>query len=121
MIRVLISAAILLPGVLCSFHHSFPLVGLRGEQLANEFQNLRPNYIVDAREKSSLRGTGSAYSILNVSPLLISNDEVVTVTYRAKNPSSTDWIAAYSPTDVDVKQTVPGAPSGTGIILFCLC
>lgn len=86
--------------------HDFPkkLSATSGVRVdyANEFELLNPHNI----EKGKLFAT-SAYSIDSVSPTLISNDEVVTVTYHAAAPLSTDWIGAYSPADVDITKVVP--------------
>lgn len=61
----------------------------------------------------------SVYSIVSVSPLVITNDDLVTVTFNSSNPAGTDWIGAYSPPEVDVTRTAPvkwgycGAPSAS--------
>lgn len=44
----------------------------------------------------------NVYNITSVSPTLITNDDLVYVTYTATNPGKYDWIGAYSPPDVDV-------------------
>lgn len=58
-------------------------------------------------QKPRILNNGNSYVIKSVSPLLISNDEVVTVTFESSNPSSNDWIGAYSPPNVDITTTVP--------------
>lgn len=47
------------------------------------------------------------YNITSVSPLVITNDDVVYVTYTSTNPREGDWIGAYSPPDVDVSAHSP--------------
>jgi hypothetical protein len=49
----------------------------------------------------------SVYTIDSVSPLVISNNGIVTVTYTAANPEASDWIGAYSPPDVDITVQAP--------------
>jgi len=83
-------------------NHDFPKKSPKGIETANEFQILEPEFFRDGRAENS--GT---YTIDDISPLLISNDEVVTVKYSASSRSTTDWIGAYSPADVDITTTVP--------------
>jgi hypothetical protein len=79
---------------------SFPHKDYENREVANEFQFIDPNNIAD--------GAGEGvYQFLDISPLEISNDEVVTVSYFTTAPSRGDWIAAYSPEDVDIYSTVP--------------
>eukprot|EP01035_Chromulina_nebulosa_P026022 gene26022-34015_t len=87
--------------------HEFPVKGPKGIELANEFQLLEPENFRDGRGKKLVEAVTGEYSIDEVSPLLISNDDVVTVKYSSTNPVSSDWIAAYSPADVDITTTVP--------------
>lgn len=82
--------------------HSFPSVNERDEQLANEFQLIKPKNI---RNKLGL--TSYHYTVTEISPLMINNDDVVTVSYSTDNAVSSDWIAAYSPADADITQVVP--------------
>ena len=49
----------------------------------------------------------SGYEITSVSPLVINSGDVVTVSYSSLKPQASDWIAAYSPANVDIKLTVP--------------
>jgi acid phosphatase type 7 len=86
-------------------HHSFPLETEKGEQLANEFQLIQPHNIQDARFKKL--NSGATYSFSIDEPFVIQNDDVVTVHFATSKPSPTDWIAAYSPADVDYTKTVP--------------
>lgn len=61
------------------------------KQLANEFQDLEhPSKIV-------LNLDDPKYNITNVSPLIINNGDVVTVSFKSNKASASDWIAAYSP------------------------
>lgn len=82
--------------------HSFPLLTHTGEQSINEFQFIVPENIVDERSNSDI-----TYQISEISPLVISNDEIVTLNFKSSLPASKDWIGAYSPSDVDIKKTVP--------------
>ena len=73
-------------------------------QFANEFKLIDPSKIFYnpkkvAEEKNS--------SITNIYPLIISNDDIVTVTFSSTEPFPNDWIAAYSPADVDINTVVP--------------
>lgn len=53
-------------------------------------------------------GTSEIYEFTNISPTVISNDEIVAVSYYSSNPTSRDWIAIYAPLDLDViTQTTP--------------
>ena len=81
--------------------HEFPLLGPRGEQVANEFQMILPEKILMPKLKLE------EYSIGISSPLQIDNDDVVTVRYKTMKPTSSDWIGAYSPADVDITTTAP--------------
>ena len=56
---------------------------------------------------SSLTEQSATYTITSVSPTLINNDDLVTVSFTSTNPQPYDWIGAYSPPDVDITQTVP--------------
>lgn len=80
--------------------HSFPVWTDEGEQTANEFQMVYP-------ERMTIK-MDSAYSITSVSPLIISNDEMVTVNFKTTaTPDAGDFIAAYSPANVDITTTIP--------------
>ncbi len=69
--------------------------------LANEFQLLLPENIqYDV-------STQNEYKIVSVSPLIINNNDEVTVTFESKTPSDLDWIAAYAPAGVDIISYVP--------------
>lgn len=86
---------------LFSGKHSFPIRDHRGRDSVNELQFIEPSNIkVQARHSKE-------YTILDVSPRVINNDDMVTVTYQSDAPSSYDWIGAYSPADVDITTTVP--------------
>ena len=86
------------------------------KELANEMYELDPSAIKtldQKRSEASLMKQASddgLYQILSVSPTEIDNNDVVTVTYFSNSPNSQsggDWIAAYSPSDVDIFTTVP--------------
>ena len=74
-------------------------------KLANEFQVIQRHKIRDHRNRGV--EDDATYKISSVSPTLIDNDEVVTVQYESSNPSTGDWIAAYSPSDVNIYDTAP--------------
>ena len=79
----------------------------RGELVANEFHLINHEEIQERRTKN--------YSITSVLPLVISNNDVVKLSYSATFPKATDWLAAYSPADADIKMTVPVK------FAFCSC
>lgn len=83
--------------------HLFASKTPQGFEVANEFQMVLPENIKDLRGKYS----DNAYKFTKIYPLLINNDDVVTVSFSSKTPSTSDWIGAYSPADVDVTKTVP--------------
>ena len=72
--------------------------------IANEFQLLNPHHI---KEAAVVGATSYTYTITNVSPNVIRNDEVITVSYNSTNPKSGDWIGAYSPSTVTLNASVP--------------
>lgn len=82
--------------------HPFPHVTASGQQTANEFQMVNPENIVDGRKYSAV-----SYSLDGISPLVIKNDDIVTVKFSSSSPSNKDWIGAYSPADVDFTKTTP--------------
>jgi hypothetical protein len=47
------------------------------------------------------------YQIVSVSPTVISNNEIVTVSFISSDPNPLDWIGAYAPADVGITTTVP--------------
>lgn len=81
--------------------HVFPDKDHRGREAANELQFIEPGNIVYAVSDDG------QYEISDVSPLLIDNDDEVVVSFTATLPQRSDWIAAYSPADVDITTTVP--------------
>lgn len=86
--------------------HDFPEYSPRGVLTANEFQMILPENIIDGRKKTLI--DTQSFSIDNVSPLVINNNDIVTVKYSTKTPSNSDWIGAYSPANsVDITTTVP--------------
>ena len=50
---------------------------------------------------------GESWIISDVKPRNIWNDDMVTVSFKASAPKHDDWIAAYSPPDVNIEDTVP--------------
>ena len=87
------------------FHgkHSFPRYTPDGNEAANEFQMIQPENIVDKRYKRA----AVTHIIIKVSPTLIKNDDIVTITFQSSSPSTSDWIGAYSPANVNISETVP--------------
>jgi hypothetical protein len=83
--------------------HAFAKYTPQGFEPANEFQMVQPANIKDVRGKAS----SGVYTIQKISPTLINNDDVVTVSFSASQPTTSDWIGAYSPPDVDFTKTVP--------------
>ena len=49
----------------------------------------------------------SVYSILSISPLLIDNDDLVTVSFNTTTPAEDDWIGAYSPPTANILTSSP--------------
>lgn len=86
-------------------HHDFPAYTERGLASANEFQFIYPENIKDARK--SAEGVQGTYTISIAEPLVIQNDDMVTINFQSTTPSTKDWIAAYSPANVDITTTVP--------------
>ena len=88
------------------FHgkHSFPRYTPNGNEAANEFQMIQPEHIIDMRHHMTATGT---YSIKKVSPNVIKNDDVVTISFQSSSPSTSDWIGAYSPANINISETVP--------------
>ena len=97
--RLLLAACAVLASARFAGRHNFPIRDHRGRDSVNELQFIEPANI---KTRSS-----DEYTILDISPQLISNDDMVTVTYQSSKPSSYDWIGAYSPADVDIHTTVP--------------
>jgi hypothetical protein len=89
--------------------HSFPDRDHRGRDTANEFQLVEVGNIKRAEAAGVGVGVGAAgvYAIDTVSPLFIDNDDLVQITFTSDQPAINDWIAAYSPPDVDITTTVP--------------
>lgn len=75
-----------------------------GDHIENEFQMLQPS-----RLRIATPDAAATYS-LAVSPLLIDDDGVVTLSFSSSNASRGDWIGAYSPvptSDANLSLTVP--------------
>lgn len=110
----LLSLALLIAHCACkiNLHQPFPAENENGMQLANEYQIIKPhNIVLDDKRRDS-----DEYVITNIDPLFINNDDVVTVQFSTKNPSTKDWIGAYSPSDVDITTTVPGKHFASNLI-----
>jgi hypothetical protein len=74
-----------------------------GNHVQNEFELLE--YAVKGTPE--VIPTNWTYAVTGISPLVIDNDDMVIISFNANNPRSTDWIAAYSPANVDPTTTVP--------------
>ena len=67
-------------------------------KITNEFQIVHPEHITYRTENLMDENNETIYhSIKSVSPILINNDDVVTVSFESNAPYYKDWIAAYSP------------------------
>jgi hypothetical protein len=85
--------------------HGFPKYSRIGQKVqnANEFDTIHHENI----KHSNFYPDENDYKIKTVEPSVISNNEMVYVTYTSTGPDWGDWIAAYSPPDVDVTKTAP--------------
>ena len=89
-------------------HAGSPSFDYSRKDIANEFQVMSEPPSIRISDKYNLLVDGEyEYEIVNVSPLMINNNDVVTVTFRASNASKYDWIGAYSPADVDITAVKP--------------
>ena len=86
----------------------------KGRHYVNEFQLLKPSNIalgnfkgnskffssLELNRRNNLNNDGQSsgeYHFVSISPLIIANNDIVTVTFNSTNPDENDWIAAYSP------------------------
>lgn len=74
--------------------HDFPNVMIDGALIANEFQLIHPENINLDALNSVTTDSAATYQITSVSPVSISNNGVVTVSFYSSSPSSKDWIGA---------------------------
>jgi len=74
-----------------SLNHTFPKYDENGRDIANEFKILNIKNIKVLNSDA----TDSTYEIINVSPLVITNDQIVNVTYYSSAPYKNDWIGNY--------------------------
>jgi hypothetical protein len=86
--------------------HLFPEWTPSGHQSANEFQHVLSENIRHIRDVRGYQSSGDSV-FDSISPMLINNNDVVTVSYKSSDPKTNDWIAAYSPADIDITTTVP--------------
>lgn len=68
--------------------HSFPKHNYLGYETANEFELVIPSNI----QKDSSLSVNINYNITLVTPLVINNDDIVTVYFESSKPNTTDWI-----------------------------
>jgi hypothetical protein len=47
------------------------------------------------------------YTFVDITPLVISNNDIVQVYFKSTEPNPTDFIGAYSPSDADPKTMAP--------------
>ena len=89
-------------------HAKSPGFDYSRKEIANEFQLMSEPSSIKVSNQFNLLAEGEYdYELVNISPLLINNNDVVTVTFRTTNASKYDWIGAYSPADVDITQVRP--------------
>ena len=66
----------------------------------------RADLINPSRIITSLAGSFD-YAFESVYPLILRNDEVVTVEFFSNHPNASDWIGAYSPANADITTSAP--------------
>ena len=82
-------------------------------KLANEFELIRPENIRESYENvfpdKAYVPTNGTYIIFKPKYLVINNNDVVNISFKASVPMSSDWIGAFSPASdsVTLSQTVP--------------
>lgn len=74
--------------------------------VTNELELIVPQNIVKL-ESLGAASSGVTRIITSISPNVASNDDMITVSFYSSNPQPNDWVAAYSPPDVDITKTVP--------------
>ena len=73
------------------------------KNLANEFQLIDPSKITrrninsasQVAELSEYNSNPAEYNFTSITPLIINNDDIVTVSFASSNPYYGDWIGAY--------------------------
>ena len=89
-------------------HAKSPGFDYSRKDIANEFQLISEPSSIKVSDRFNLLASGEYnYEFVDISPLVINNNDIVTVTFRATNASKYDWIGAYSPADVDITQVKP--------------
>jgi hypothetical protein len=102
---------------LVNFHHKMHMIGKHrstavenSHLIANEFQLISPENIVDVTKEDHhlhiediLFKQNTAKYQISVSPRLINGGDIVEVSFYSLEASSSDWIGAYSPADVDIR------------------
>ncbi len=91
---------------------AYEAYGINHHDIQNEFELLSYSEMkslsnLDELQRSLLNVDDNIWEITNVHPRNIWNDEMVTVSFTTSSPHHSDWIAAYSPADVDISTTVP--------------
>lgn len=71
--------------------HEFPTTGHFGEQLANEYQMILPEHIKIAKAGS----LSDVYAIKEISPLVISSGDTITIKYSSTAPYKTGALIIY--------------------------
>ena len=97
-------------------------------QLSNEFQLLLPSPRAFSPSTTSGAGDDPAdpplqYEITSVAPVIIRNNDVVTVAFKSGTPAAGDWVAAFSTPTIDAfANAAAGAPTESTIpIKFAFC
>lgn len=75
-------------------------------RVTNEFELVKPENIVTL-DSLGAGAQGITRMVTSLSPAVAKNDDMVTVSFYSSKPQPNDWIAAYSPPDVDITKTVP--------------
>lgn len=104
-VRFIIGVAVTVNSGLAAFvpSHGFPLRDHHDRDPANELQFIE----VDNIRAASGSSNDAVYSIDNVSPLFLDNDDIVQISFSSSQPSKDDWVGAYSPPEVNIHSTTP--------------
>lgn len=83
------------------------MFSVKGKGSNPQFLHLITPESIQVNYLSSSFVANPTYSIDSIFPTLISNDEIVKVSFSSSNPSASDWIGAYSPSEADITRTAP--------------
>lgn len=73
----------------------------QGLMASNRADLITPSRIITGLADSS------DYAIETVFPLILQNDEIVTVEFFSNQPNASDWIGAYSPANTNITASAP--------------